>query len=46
MGAILEIVQLSENVPETFDFLDLLFMGAGAFIEAVIYDIVVKRWIA
>ena len=45
-AAILEISQLSENVPGTFDALDLLFMGIGAFVEGLLYNIFVKRRIA
>jgi len=41
--AIFEISQLSNNIPGTFDCLDLLFMGIGAFVEGLIYNIFV-RW--
>ena len=37
IGAVFEISQLSTNIPGTFDWLDLLFMGIAAFIEGVIY---------
>jgi len=37
IGAILEISQLLEKVPGTFDFLDLLFMGIGASLEGLLY---------
>jgi glycopeptide antibiotics resistance protein len=43
IGAIFEISQLSEKVPGTFDFLDLLFMGIGAFIEGLLYKTFIKR---
>jgi hypothetical protein len=38
-----EICQLSENVPGTFDWLDLLFMGTTAFVEGLLYNILMKR---
>ena len=38
-----EIAQLSEKVPGTFDLLDLLFMGIGAFVEGLLYKICVLR---
>jgi len=37
MGAIFEVSQLSEKILGTFDFLDLLFMGIGAFVEGLLY---------
>jgi len=43
MGAIIEISQLSEKIPGTFDLLDLLFMGIGAFLEGLLYKILVER---
>ena len=46
MGAVIEISQLSEKVPGTFDLQDLLFMGIGAFGEGLIYNVSVKRRIA
>jgi len=45
-AALLEISQLSPKVPGTFDPLDLLFMGIGAFAEGLIYNIFVERRIA
>ncbi|MCL2233071.1 MAG: hypothetical protein FWB99_08350 [Treponema sp.] len=45
-AAIMEIAQLSEKVPGTFDVLDLLFMGIGAFVEGLLYNFYVKRRIA
>ena len=46
VGAIIEISQISERVPGTFDVLDLLFMGIGAFVEGLLYNFYVKRRIA
>jgi asparagine N-glycosylation enzyme membrane subunit Stt3 len=43
MGAVLEISQLSRNIPGTFDFLDLFFMGIGALIEGLLYNFFIKR---
>ena len=43
VGAIFEISQLSENVPGTFDWLDLLFMGIGAFVEGLLFNIFTQR---
>jgi len=43
IGAIFEIGQLSERIPGTFDLLDLLFMGIGAFGEGLLYNIFVRR---
>jgi len=43
LGALIEISQLSERVSGTFDLLDLLFMGIGAFVEGLLYTIFVKR---
>jgi hypothetical protein len=39
----IEISQLGENVPGTFDPLDLLFMGITAIFEGVIYNFFIKR---
>jgi len=39
----LEIIQLSEKVPGTFDWLDLLFMGIGAFVEGLLYKFVFNK---
>ena len=36
--AIFEISQLSRKVPGTFDWMDLLFMGIGAYIEGLLYN--------
>jgi len=43
IGTILEISQLSEKVPGTFDFLDLLFMGISASFEGLLYKICFVR---
>ena len=43
IGAIFETSQLSENIPGTFDFLDLLFMGITAFAEGLLYKIFILR---
>ncbi|MCL2805571.1 MAG: hypothetical protein FWD26_06500 [Treponema sp.] len=37
IGAFFEISQLSDKIPGTFDFMDLLFMGIGAFAEGFMY---------
>jgi hypothetical protein len=39
----IEISQLGENVPGTFDPFDLLFMGITALFEGVIYNSFIKR---
>jgi hypothetical protein len=39
----LEIGQLSATTPGTFDWLDLLFMGIGAFVESLIFNLFIKR---
>jgi hypothetical protein len=43
IGTILEISQLSGKIPGTFDVLDVLFMGIGAFVEGLLYNIFVRR---
>ena len=40
---IFETSQLSKNVPGTFDWMDLLLMGIGAFFENLLYNFFVKR---
>jgi hypothetical protein len=45
-GAVFEISQLSEKVPGTFDWLDLFFMGIGAFVEGLLYKTLLRRRIA
>jgi hypothetical protein len=37
IGFSFEISQLSKKVPGTFDLLDLLFLGIGAFVEGLLY---------
>jgi len=43
IGLVIETSQLSEKVPGTFDWFDLLFMSIGAFVESLLYKIFVKR---
>ena len=43
IGLILETSQLSKKVPGTFDWLDLFFMGIGAFVEGLLYKLFIKR---
>jgi len=43
MGAVFEISQLSKNVPGTFDWLDLFFMGITALLEGLLYKILTKE---
>lgn len=43
IGCVFEISQLSEKVPGTFDWLDLLFMGMGAFVEGLLYKFFISR---
>ena len=38
IGVLFETSQLSKNVPGTFDWMDLLFMGIGAYIEGLLYN--------
>jgi len=40
---VIELTQSFENVPGTFDLLDLLFMGIFAFLESIIFNSFVKR---
>jgi hypothetical protein len=44
-GAVFEISQFSRKIPGTFDFLDLLFMGIGAFVEGFTYNFFAKKWL-
>jgi len=37
IALVLEISQLSEKIPGTFDLLDLLFMAITAFVEVLLY---------
>ena len=46
LALVLEISQLSEKVPGTFDWFDLLFMGIGAFVEGLLYKFCIKRRLA
>jgi hypothetical protein len=46
IGFALETSQLSEKVPGTFDWLDLLCMGTGAFIEGLLYKFFIIRRLA
>jgi len=39
----IELTQFFENMPGTFDLLDLLFMGFFAFMESIIFNSFVKR---
>jgi len=43
IGLIFEISQSSKNVPGTFDWLDLFFMGIGTFAEGLLYNIFARR---
>ena len=43
IGVVLETSQLSKNVPGTFDWFDLLFMGIGAFVESLLYKFFLIR---
>jgi len=43
IGAIFEICQLSKYIPGTFDYLDLLFMYIGAFVEGLLYKYFILR---
>jgi hypothetical protein len=43
IGLIYVLCKTSEIFPGTFDWLDLLFMGIGAFVEGLLYKIFVLR---
>jgi len=43
IGLVIEISQLSEKVPGTFDWLDLLFLCIGAFVEGLLYKFFILR---
>ena len=45
IGLVLEISQLSEKVPGTFDILDLIFMGFFAFLESIIFNMFIRRYL-
>jgi len=38
-----EALQLSGNIPGTFDVLDLAFMGIFAFLESIIFKLLIRR---
>jgi len=46
IGLVFEISQISEKVLGTFDWLDLLFMGIGAFVESLLYKKFILRRLA
>jgi hypothetical protein len=46
IGFSLEISQLSDKIPGTFDWLDLLFIGIAAFGEGLLYKTLVLRRMA
>jgi hypothetical protein len=43
VGIVFETSQLSDSIPGTFDFLDLLFIGIGAFVESLLYKKFIQR---
>jgi len=43
IGVMFEVSQVSKIIPGTFDWMDLLFMGIGAFIESLLYKFIVRR---
>jgi len=43
IGVLIETSQLSKNVPGTFDWMDILCMGIGAFVEGLLYNIFTRR---
>ena len=43
IGCMYVLCKMSEKFPGTFDWLDLLFMGIGAFVEGVIHKHFVQR---
>jgi len=43
VGAVFEISQLSKNVPGTFDWLDMFFMGITALLEGLLYKFFLQR---
>jgi len=42
-GFVFEISQLSKKISGTFDWLDLLFLGIGAFVESLLYKKFILR---
>jgi len=43
IGLLLEIAQTSKYILGTFDWLDILFISIGAFVESLLYNIFVRR---
>jgi len=43
IGLVIETSQLSEEVPGTFDWFDLLFMSMTALLEGLLYKIFIQR---
>ncbi|MCL2196227.1 MAG: hypothetical protein FWB77_01285 [Treponema sp.] len=43
IGFIFEITQNFDKVPGTFDWLDLFFLGIGAFVESLLYNNFILR---
>jgi hypothetical protein len=43
IGLVFETSQLSEKVPGTFDWFDLLFLSMGAFVEGLLYKKFILR---
>jgi len=43
IGIVFEMGQLSGSIPGTFDFLDLIFMCIGAFVESLLYKKFIKE---
>jgi len=37
VAVFMEIIQISDKIPGTFDFLDLAFMSFGGFMERILY---------
>jgi len=43
IGLIFETSQLSGKIPGTFDWIDLIFLFIGAFVEGLLYKIFILR---
>ena len=43
IGTVFEMSQIFIWIPGTFDYLDLLFMGIGAFVEGLLYKTYIRR---
>jgi len=43
IGFFFEMSQLLRKIPGTFDWLDLFFMGIGAFVEGLLYKMFTQR---